>query len=719
MRLQFAMVAMMAALSLSSALHAEPLELAASPATNAATQFDPTTARPVAPEGSAQSQASASGTAERPKDLLAHATASAAASEHRTVADILGPPPESAASAAATASTTQLAAARKQVQKSRCGSAYQSWVQQKAVTDVMVGRKKLTASTRKKWVHQLTSACKTLTESGNAFAEWRLGVLYETVGKAGGGASAFKKARSWYRKAADQGLGEASESLGYMFDNGEGVQKDARAAFRWVKLGAEQNDIDAMTDVARDYFYGLGTEKNYIAARKWFLKAVHADRSGYANLVAAEPLAEMYSNGWGVKEDDKAAIHWYKIAFVPIKSDNGNPFRELPREKMDAEGNAFNIGIIYYSGGIGVAKDYARALKWFKRSLHPPWSNSNAAGATLFYVAQIYSNGGYGVKKDQDSAIIWWRQAAAHGDADAMFNLGVTYDNGDGVGRSGAAAADWYYKAGVAYLKHNDRDGALSALQNIKRLEQIYGAMLPNGFLADKLLAKIYGNGQSASSGRNKAIKRNQAIYEGTGWPVAGGFVVTNHHVIAGRHSITVLTPAGATLRATVAADDGHNDLVLLKVSNPHKLPPAIPLSHGGASVGERVFTLGYPHPDLMGTSAKLTNGTVSSLTGLDNDPRLYQISVPLQSGNSGGPLLDMEGEAVGIVASKLDAAKVFQWTGDLPENVNYAIKASYLMALLQSVAPIRKKDVLPVRRASLEQLDKRVAGSILMIIAK
>lgn len=575
----------------------------------------------------------------------------------------------------------------------------------------MVGRKKLTSSTRKKWVHQVTTACQTLAESGNAFAQWRLGVLYETVGKAGGGASAFQKARFWYRKAANQGFGLAADDLGDMYSKGEGVHKDAKSAFAWYKKGAEENDASAMISLAGDYFYGTGTKKDYVAARKWYLDAVHSDKTGYAEFAAAEPLAEIYSSGWGTKADNKAALNWYKKEYKFASFGN--------KPSVRSELTALNIGEIYNWGGHGIAKNYSLALRWLKRSAHPPISKSNAAGSVFFDIAHIYANGGYGVQKDPASAVEWWRKSADAGDADAMFNLGFSYANGDGVQRSGAAAADWYYKAGVAYLKNGDRDNALSALQNIKRLEQLYGTTLPNGFLADRLLARIYGNGQSASSNAKAPAEQKHAVLEGTGWPVAGGFVVTNHHVVAGRHSITVLTPAGATLRATVAADDSHNDLVLLKVSSPRKLPPAIPVSRGGASVGERVFTLGYPHPDLMGTSAKLTNGTVSSLSGVGNDPRLYQISVPLQSGNSGGPLLDMEGEAVGIVASKLDAAKVFQWTGDLPENVNYAIKASYLIALLQSVAPIRKKDVLPVRRASLEQLDKRVAGSILMIIAR
>lgn len=82
----------------------------------------------------------------------------------------------------------------------------------------------------------------------------------------------------------------------------------------------------------------------------------------------------------------------------------------------------------------------------------------------------------------------------------------------------------------------------------------------------------------------------------------------------------------------------------------------------------------------------KFTTGSISSLTGIENSPRYYQISAPLQSGNSGGPLFDEKGNLVGIVAAKLDSLVTLELTGDLPQNVNYAIKADYLVPLLKTV---------------------------------
>lgn len=655
-----------------------------------ATQFDPSTARPLTNrQATAKAATTASGACPQDNDSTKSC-------------------PMSAASFLSASPETQLAAARKQVQNSHCEKEFNSWLGRKEVLYLSAGAETtLARTTRKKWERQITDACWKLATEGNAIAQSHLGDLYEIISKAGGGATAAKKAVAWYQKASLQGLAEASDSLGDMYEEGWGVRANEKSATSWYKRAANEGDAYAMLQLGNANFYGRGATKDYAAARKWYLDAVKA---GTQAALAAHPLATIYLNGWGTKKNYSEALKWYLKAYQ---------FDSTVKATKWARMDAAWVGTIYYSGGYGVNKNYSRALEWFKVELATLPANSDVRALFESYIGDMYHSGGYGLKRNPGLSLTWWRKAATHKSPDAMFDLGVAYADGQGVPASGAAAADWFYKAGVAYLKAGDRDNALTALQNIRVLQRQYGSALPNGFLADRLLAKIYGNGQSASSSAKVPAKRVQTTYEGTGWPVAGGYVVTNHHVIAGRQSITVVTPGGKTMKAKVAVDDPRNDLVLLKVGEPQDLPPSLPIASGPAAIGERVFTIGYPHPDLMGTSAKLTNGTVSSLLGPDNDPRLYQISVPLQSGNSGGPLLDMDGAVVGIVAAKLDAAKVFQWTGDIPENVNYAIKVSYLTALLQSVAPIRKRDALPERRASLEQLDKRVADSILMIIAR
>ena len=91
---------------------------------------------------------------------------------------------------------------------------------------------------------------------------------------------------------------------------------------------------------------------------------------------------------------------------------------------------------------------------------------------------------------------------------------------------------------------------------------------------------------------------------------------------------------------------------------------------------------------------------------------------MPLQSGNSGGPLVDKYGNAIGIVTSKLDAFKVFMWTGDLPENINYAVKSTYLHLLLSDYSGLNFDKGQNNTERSLEELVNEIQSNVYQIIA-
>jgi hypothetical protein len=100
---------------------------------------------------------------------------------------------------------------------------------------------------------------------------------------------------------------------------------------------------------------------------------------------------------------------------------------------------------------------------------------------------------------------------------------------------------------------------------------------------------------------------------------------------------------------------------------------------------GDAIVALGYPLAGLLATTANLTVGNVSALAGLGDDSRYLQISAPVQPGNSGGPLLDGSGHLVGIVTGKLNAAFAIRITGDIPQNINFALKAEVVRTFLDS----------------------------------
>ena len=108
--------------------------------------------------------------------------------------------------------------------------------------------------------------------------------------------------------------------------------------------------------------------------------------------------------------------------------------------------------------------------------------------------------------------------------------------------------------------------------------------------------------------------------------------------------------------------------------------------------LGGTVATVGFPNIGLQGFAPKLAKGEIASLSGAGDDARYFQISVPVQPGNSGGALVDERGNVVGVVSAKLSARAALATSGALPENVNYAVKSSYLLSFLESVPEVSAK---------------------------
>ncbi len=182
---------------------------------------------------------------------------------------------------------------------------------------------------------------------------------------------------------------------------------------------------------------------------------------------------------------------------------------------------------------------------------------------------------------------------------------------------------------------------------------------------------------------KKKQEKNNTPTAFGTGFAISNnGYVVTNSHVIHGAKNIFIRGINGnftSALKCIIVIDDTNNDLAVIKVEDSNfKSLSAIPYNiiSKTVDVGTDVFTLGYPLKTIMGDEIKLTNGIISSKTGFNGDITSYQISVPIQPGNSGGPLFDSDGNLIGIVNSVLRNA----------ENVTYAIKSSYLNNLIETL---------------------------------
>ena len=162
------------------------------------------------------------------------------------------------------------------------------------------------------------------------------------------------------------------------------------------------------------------------------------------------------------------------------------------------------------------------------------------------------------------------------------------------------------------------------------------------------------------------------------------GTVLTNRHVVQQCTGYEVIDDADRKLKATLQAVDETRDLALLKTEEGFRnvAPFRRDLT---PKLGEAVTVVGYPLAGVLGTKPTVGFGHVSSTVGMRGDPTQMQISVPIQRGNSGGPVLDHSGNVIGVVVSKLDALKLAQSTGDLAQNVNFAIRGEFVRDFLQA----------------------------------
>jgi tetratricopeptide (TPR) repeat protein len=165
------------------------------------------------------------------------------------------------------------------------------------------------------------------------------------------------------------------------------------------------------------------------------------------------------------------------------------------------------------------------------------------------------------------------------------------------------------------------------------------------------------------------------------------GEILTNAHVVQECRTITVKLGSGNSQTGALVARDERNDLAVVRLTESKNPPTSVALFREGAPLraGDAIVALGYPLSGFLSTDASLSVGNVSALAGVADDSRYLQISAPVQPGNSGGPLLDASGHLVGIVTAKLNALRMARFTGDIPENVNFAIKAEVARTFLDS----------------------------------
>jgi TPR repeat protein len=561
-------------------------------------------------------------------------------------------------------------------------------------------------------------------EQGDAEGQYHLGIMYDF----GRGLDKDKtEAAKWFRKAAELGHAMSQCFLAEDYDSGIGVQQDYAEAVKWYRKAAEQGEAAAQSGFAKCYFYGNGIPQDYKEAMKWYRKSAEQDDveaqymlglcnwtwrglpqdyveaikwfqkaadQGYPD--AQKYLVSCYSAlGWsyffgkGVNQDSVEAVQWYRKA-----------------AELGAAGAQEMLGQIYYTGQ-EVPVDHAEARKW---SLKAAEQYRKAAEQGDEFV-QCQLGDCYGNMGDKAGQVKWYLKAANQGWAVAEYDLGIFYSRGEGAPKNDIEAYKWFSLAAAQGFEGSATQRDLLA-RTMSRTEVVEGQRLSSEFVPRK-----ESGASNRADGLDSGMTANVPRTTGTGFFVSDdGYLLTCYHVVQDAARIAVRTKAG-TFVANIVKVDRANDVALLKVAG--KFRPLPVGSSRAVKLGESVFTIGFPNIELQGFAPKLTKGEISSLTGVQDDPREFQISVAVQPGNSGGPLVNQYGNVVGIVAAQLADIATLETTGSLPQNVNYAVKSSVLNVLLESLPEISAKfpGPNPLKDRKFEDVEQEAEGATALVL--
>ena len=553
-------------------------------------------------------------------------------------------------------------------------------------------------------------------ERGDPEAEYDYGLIFHD-GSAGQKQN-FDAAMKWFLRAAAQGHAPALNMVGYMHDLGEGVDEDPHEAFGWYQRAADKGFEIAQYNIGVMYQNGRGVEKNPSQAARWYRKAAE---KGDADSEAA--LGYLYEQGLGVRNDLTQAIKWYKAA-----------------AKQGSSRALNNLGVLYHDG-TGVSKNMVNAYVLYALAAEKAESgddrklaldNRNDAAkeltaADLAKAKELRED----ASKNLD-LVLPGETVASQGDADGgdpaesgknPRNSALTPDtkapdksttvppqpsgSGSLMGSVKAALTALGYDAGPRDVASASKTvAAIKAFQKDKGLP-VTGE-ISEDLLAALLVARFELTTASKSVDSAGGDEKLELYATGSGFYVsAAGHIVTNDHVVDGCKQMKL---ADGTLLSVITTDKA-NDLALLK--GPKPAAAFVRFRDGrGVRTGEGILIAGFPLRDEISSEINVTTGNVSSLAGPNNDRTLIQITAPVQHGNSGGPVLDLSGNVVGVVQSKFDpsADAADDNTIDVPQNVNFAVSANTLRAFLDA-QDIEYESALSTAPLSTAEIAARAHG--------
>ena len=483
-------------------------------------------------------------------------------------------------------------------------------------------------------------------------------------------------------RQADSGDVNSQFILAKKYYIGQGVVQDYDEAAKWYAKAADQNYAKAQYELGTMYDNGQGVSQNYNEAIKWYAKAAEQ-----GNAKAMHSLGLMYNKGQEVRQDSKEAIKWFT--------------------KAATLGNAkaqYLLGTMYCKNkDEEVLQDYKEAAKWFTKAA------AQGEAKAQYVLGMMYCRGD-GVEQDYKTAARWLTKAASQGLAEAQLVLAACYWNGKGVPEDYVESYKWMLLAAMngdknAQLLKKDLHERMTPQQIEEAQQRLNRVIKIKGFLAE------------TNGSKNNEQPAENIESTSTGFLITpDGFILTACHSVGKTENVEV-TYNQKQYTAKVILKDESIDAAVIKIDG-NDLPYLPITSSADARTGDTVFTMGYPQVSLQGTEPKFTEGSISSLSGIADNPHYFQISVPVQPGNSGGPLVNKKGEVIGLIVAKLNDVTSLLTSGSVPQNVNYALKSSFVLSFIDSVPDLSQKIKIAGTAKDRSVAIERAKKSVVLIIA-
>jgi serine protease Do len=197
---------------------------------------------------------------------------------------------------------------------------------------------------------------------------------------------------------------------------------------------------------------------------------------------------------------------------------------------------------------------------------------------------------------------------------------------------------------------------------------------------------------------RKPKINYAPANIEGTGFALNNkGYFITSYHMVKNADSVFVTNNILDRASAKLVASDESMDIAIYKIDNIEAIkgiPFPFSFKDNTSEIGDKIFTLGYPRRDIV-----YGEGSLSSLSGFGNDTTMYQISIPVNPGNSGGPIMDEQGNIIGLIRGKQTSA----------EATGFAVKSNFIKQTIEKLEDdsLKKDLALSTKKSNLKGLKR------------